>query len=220
MFANVSCRPNLYQISRLEVEAHVPPHRLRREILSWQSGVLMAKRNNTTACRLILECSLLVNRGVRPLAVRMHFLSENSGIKVNEMESLVKNSLPPWEGSKINIKTSWLLTKKAHTSESEVHQLFRQVIIDHLSYVHLYTDGFKTDECVGASVWSMECALRYRLPNHTSVFCAELFGVDRAIDYVIISNHSKAIIFSDSLSSLKARSIQSPVNYMAILFIT
>lgn len=127
---------------------------------------------------------------------------------------------PLWKGSKINIKTSWLPAKKAHTSESEVHQLFRQVIIDHLSYVHLYTDGFKTDECVGASVWSMECALRYRLPNHTSVFCAELFGVDRAIDYVIISNHSKAIIFSDSLSSLKARSIQSPVNYMAILFIT
>ncbi len=83
-----------------------------------------------------------------------------------------------------------LLKPKPMTPEAEVHQHFRALLASHQNSHHLYTVGSKTGDCVGASVWSNECALRYRLPNHTSVFTSELFAVDRAIDYAINSHHN------------------------------
>ncbi|XP_071548114.1 glutamate receptor-like [Panulirus ornatus] len=56
------------RVPRMEVEANVPPLWLRRDILASKSGILMARRNNTPACRLIKECSQLLDGGVKPLA--------------------------------------------------------------------------------------------------------------------------------------------------------
>lgn len=57
---------------------------------------------------------------------------------------------------------------------------------------------------MGVGVWSNECELRFRLPNHTSIFIAELFAIDKAIDFALSTTHNRIVIFSDSLSSLKA----------------
>ena len=54
---------------------------------------------------------------------------------------------------------------------------------------------------MGASVWSCKCALRFRLPTHTSIFSAEIFGIDKAI--ALNSSHHSIIIFSDSMSALQ-----------------
>ena len=88
--------------------------------------------------------------------------------------------------------------------EEEARQRFREIRNKHLDCFHLYTDGSKKDECVGAGVWSSECNLRFRLPNHTSVFIAELFAIDKAIDFALSTTHDKIVIFSDSNSSLHA----------------
>lgn len=42
----------------------------------------------------------------------------------------------------------------------------------------MYTDGFKSNECVGASVWSTECEVRY--------FTTKPFAIDKAINYALI----------------------------------
>ncbi|WP_423781902.1 reverse transcriptase-like protein, partial [Escherichia coli] len=57
---------------------------------------------------------------------------------------------------------------------------------------------------MGASVWSSECALSFRLPIHTSVFSAELFALDKAIDYATASPYDSIVIFTDSMSALHA----------------
>ncbi|XP_071549649.1 uncharacterized protein [Panulirus ornatus] len=81
----------LLQVPRLEVEANVPPLRLRREIVSWKCGILMDRRSNTPVCRLIIEWLQFGDRGVRPLALRIHSSSENSGITVQEVDTLVQD---------------------------------------------------------------------------------------------------------------------------------
>ena len=89
-------------------------------------------------------------------------------------------------------------------TEVEIHHHFRAVLGGLPPSLHLYTDGSKTGECVGASVWSRECSLRFRLPSHTSVFSSELFAIDKAIDYALNSNHNSIVILSDSMSALQA----------------
>lgn len=119
------------RVPRMEVEANVPlPLRLRRDILAWKRDILSASRNNTSACRLRRECSQLVDRSVRLLALRIHFLSENLGIKLNEVDSLIKKTLPPWEAKRSEIMTSWLpANTTANLPECEVHQRFRETIV-------------------------------------------------------------------------------------------
>ena len=70
-------------------------------------------------------------------------------------------------------------------SEVEICHHFWALVASLPPSLHLYTDGPKSSECVGASVWSHECALGFQLPSHTSVFSSELFAIDKAIDYAL-----------------------------------
>ena len=103
----------------------------------------------------------------------------------------------------MTITTNWLPRKKAACTEAELQQQFRALTADLLPSLHLYTYGSKTDECVGAIVWSNECALSFRLPSQTSVFSSELFAIDKAIDFALSLRHNSIIIFSDSMSAFR-----------------
>ena len=72
----------------------------------------------------------------------------------------------------------------------EICHHFRALVASLPPSLHLYTNGSISSECVGASVWSRECALRFRLPSHTSVFSSELFAIDKAINYALSSNYN------------------------------
>ncbi len=109
-------------------------------------------------------------------------------------------NIAPWETPNIHINCDILPAPKPMTLEAEVHQHFRALLASHQHSHHLYTDGSKTDDCVGASIWSNKCALRYRLPNHTSVFSSELFAIEKLIDYATNSHHDSFTIFSDSMA--------------------
>ncbi len=145
-----------------------------------------------------------VQGAYRSLQARLHDLVQCVGIDYDTIDTLVIINIAPWATPPFDIIDSWLPAAKSQVPEVEVHQRFREIIVKHLQYFHLYTDGSKTDECVGASVWSTECQLRFRLPNHTSIFLAELFAIDKAIDFALSTTHDRIVIFTDSLSSLKA----------------
>ena len=66
-----------------------------------------------------------------------------------------------------------------------------------------FTDGSKRDEKVGAGIVSDSLTRGFRLPDHYSVYDAELFGVFAAIEN-ILQEDEPAVIFSDFLSSLIA----------------
>ena len=53
-------------------------------------------------------------------------------------------------------------------------------------------------------MWSYNMTRQYRLPDHVSVFSAELYAILKALDMAIQSHHDKIVIFSDSLSALQA----------------
>ena len=173
------------RVERLEVEANIPPLRLRRHQLLFSYGVTTFRKRSLglPTCGILMQWEYLLHAALKPVAVRLHFLCEALGYDLSNGDRLLPSKIAPWESLPTKINTDWLPMAKSSAPEVEVRLLFRMVLIRTLASFHLYTDGSKTSECVGASVWSTECRLRFRLPSHTSVFTAELFAIDQAIDF-------------------------------------
>ena len=73
------------------------------------------------------------------------------------------------------------------------------------SYQHIYTDGSKDGEKVGCAFISGNHSSSLRIPDGSSVFTAEAKAIDLALDFINnCSLYDKFVIFSDSLSVLKA----------------
>jgi len=191
------------RIERLEVESGVPPLRLRRGQLALTYAAKVARDPSHPNG----------NGAIRPFTTRLHDLILKVGIDLSTIDTLVHTNIAPWETPNFSIMEAWLPSTKAMAPEVEVRQRFREILIKHLPFFHIYTDGSKTEQVVGAGVWSNECELRFRLPNHTSIFIAELFAIDKAIDFALSTTHDRIVIFSDSLSSLKAiKSLETTQN--------
>ena len=73
------------------------------------------------------------------------------------------------------------------------------------NYQQIYTDGSKKDSKVGCAVISDNHSNMQRLPDDSSIFTADAKAIDLALDFISSCDaNSKFIVFSDSLSVLKA----------------
>ena len=73
------------------------------------------------------------------------------------------------------------------------------------NYQQIYTDGSKEDSKVGCAVISDNPSNMLCIPDDSSIFNAEAKAIDLALDFISTCNaNNKFIIFSDSLSVLKA----------------
>jgi len=75
--------------------------------------------------------------------------------------------------------------------------------------LHIYTDGSKKDDCVGFSVCipKLDIEYKFRIPDYLTIFTAEMAAIYYAFKWCF--NHrevKKVVIFSDSLSAIKALS--------------
>ena len=81
------------------------------------------------------------------------------------------------------------------------------------NYQQIYTDGSKEDSKVGCAVISDNHSNMQRIPDDSSIFTAEAKAVDLALDFISTCDaNNKFIIFSDSLSVLKAMNHTSSKN--------
>ena len=73
------------------------------------------------------------------------------------------------------------------------------------NYQQVYTDGSKEDSKVGCAVISGSHINMQRIPDDSSIFTTAAKAVDLALDFIrTCDTNNKFIIFSDSLSVLKA----------------
>ena len=81
------------------------------------------------------------------------------------------------------------------------------------NYQHVYTDRSKEDSKVGCAVILGSHINIQRIPDDSSIFTAEVKAVDQALDFIrTCETNNKFIIFSDSLSVLKAMNPTSSKN--------
>jgi len=76
-------------------------------------------------------------------------------------------------------------------------------------YMGMYTDGSKSDKEVDTAVIFQDIEIMLRLPDNCSIYTAEAQAIIQALNLIKNKNTQKAIIFSDSLSTLM--SIQNSV---------
>ena len=99
---------------------------------------------------------------------------------------------------------------------NQIHILkddFRKLQSRYKNYQQIYTDGSKEVPKVGCAVISDNHSNMQRIPDDSSVFTAEAKAVDLALDFISTCNaNNKLIIFSDSLSVLKAMNHTSSKN--------
>ena len=80
-------------------------------------------------------------------------------------------------------------------------------------YQQVYTDGPKEDSKVGCAVISGNHINMQRIPDDSSISTVEAKTVDLALDFIrTCDTNNKYIIFSDSLSELKAMNHTSSKN--------
>ena len=93
------------------------------------------------------------------------------------------------------------------------HAHFRKLQNRYKNYQQIYTDGSKEDSKVGCTVISDNHSNMQRIPDYSSIFTAEAKAVDLALDIISTCEaNNKFMIFSDSLSVLKAMNHNSSKN--------
>ena len=99
----------------------------------------------------------------------------------------------------------YTLGKKSESNPYILKDDFRPLQSRYKNYQQVYTDGSKEDSKVGCAVISGNHSYMQRIPDDSSIFTAEAKADDPALDFITTCDaNNKFIIFSDSLSVLKA----------------
>ena len=120
---------------------------------------------------------------------------------------------PPWILNRPKICTSLSYLLKRNITSPEV---FRQHALEHIrrkgNQCILYTDGSKSDHCVGAAAISSSSLNQVSIHPTASVFTAELIAICLALDMILSNNLSSVIICCDSRSALDGINQFAPKN--------
>ena len=95
--------------------------------------------------------------------------------------------------------------KKDRTDASIYQQRFMEIRDRYRDYILVYTDGSQDGNYVAcATVFPSDTKFSMRLPDSASIFTADIWAIIKGLDEMKNASASKFIIFTDSLSCLKA----------------
>ncbi|XP_076047437.1 uncharacterized protein LOC143028972 [Oratosquilla oratoria] len=180
-----------------------PPLHYRRELLALRY-VAKALRIPQHPCKeTIQRYEHFTNSSLNPLSIRIRSLCEQYSVPLWSIEQIEATVLPPWENIAPKIFINQDLQKKTSSTE-ELKQKTLETIHKYNDHMALYTDGSKCGHKTGTGLYCNKTRMMFRLPNHTSIYIAELYGIYKALEYAQSDTHSKFVIFTDSLSALKS----------------
>ena len=205
-------------VTSLYVEADEPSLTLRREKLSLQYATRLAANPSNPAFKVtfspqfseIYECK---PTAIRPFGLRVLPLLDSTNINPNNIEKHFVTEIPSWCMKKPDILFDLHTSKKSASDSLIMKQNFHILQSRYTEYQHIYTDGSKDGEKVGCAFLYGNHFSTLRIPDGSSVFTAEAKAIDLALDFIdSCFLHDKFLIFSDSLSVLKALNHTSSKN--------
>jgi hypothetical protein len=196
-------------VDSLYVEAHEPSLYHRRHKLSLQYAVKLASLPGHPAFDLVFRPSyehlyLAKTNAIPPFGIRIQPLMSGAGISSDIIANISLFQTPPWEVSSPRIDTSLSRQKKSDTNSAVYQSLFLEIRSTYKRFAPIYTDGSKDDARVAAATVTPSSIISIRLPSFASIFTAELQAIIQALEFIITSDGTKYIIFTDSLSCLQA----------------
>lgn len=112
--------------------------------------------------------------------------------------------IPPWQIVLPQINLELQKLSKKNTEPILYRTKFEELKSKFLDYTHIYTDGSKTKTGAGCSVHTSEINLQFKLPKFYPIIKCETYALLKALNFIYNSNDKKFIIFTDSLSGIKA----------------
>lgn len=136
-------------------------------------------------------------------------LIKENKIKLPHIITNEINTKPPWTRNYL-INTELSSLSKQQTPHIIYRNHLKSIIENYQDNQEVYTDGSKTHEGVGLSIIFPPKKILYKLSPSCSIFTAEAMAILKAVEIIIQEEHSKFIILSDSLSTIK--NIQNQFN--------
>ena len=205
-------------VTSLYVEADEPSLTLRREKLSLQYATRLASNPSNPAFKVTFspQFSEIYERkptAIRPFGLRVLPLLDSTNINPTNIEKHFVTEIPSWCMKKPDILFDLHTSKKSFSDSLIMKQNFHILQSRYTEYQHIYTDGSKDGEKVGCAFLYGNHFSSLRIPDGSSVFTAEAKAIDLALDFIdSCFLHDKFLIFSDSLSVLKALNHTSSKN--------
>ena len=205
-------------VTSLCVEADESSLTLRREKLSLQYATRLAANPSNPAFKVTFspQFSEIYERkptAIRPFGLRVLPLLDSTNINPTNIEKHFITEIPSWCMKKPDILFDLHTSKKSFSDSLIMKQNFHILQSRYTEYQHIYTDGSKDGEKVGCAFLYGNHFSSLRIPDGSSVFTAEAKAIDLALDFIdSCFLHDKFLIFSDSLSMLKALNHTSSKN--------
>ena len=129
----------------------------------------------------------------------------NSNLDINNITKENMQANPPWITKNISVCKE----VSQYVKKDIPAQIMKNMFLCHMrehdnSTYKLYTDGSKTEQGVAYGIYSENYQASERLPNDTSIFTAELYGILEAIKYGEDVPEENVLLVTDSRSSIQA----------------
>ena len=188
----------------------------RREYLSVRYGLKMKSSISNPAFQPTFDLQdelLFNNRQIsKPFCIRLSEIKEtyeipDCPIKPEFSYTLSAVTLPTYKTKPIKLCLDLANNPKTTTPDMAFKQSFYNLLHRRfLNHLHIYTDGSKSVSGVGAAVVHGSTKIMASLPTQATIFTAEVYALQLAIDYIKRVDRGKFVIFTDSLSALRALS--------------
>ncbi|XP_043252544.1 uncharacterized protein LOC122397459 [Colletes gigas] len=192
-------------------EANEPPLKHRRKLLCIIQAIKISTTPNKSSFKNTFSDRYITkynNKKLtpKPFYYRVHKLEEELNITFFPTIPRRKTGIPPWVMHPIEVNIDLTVYKKSDTNPVIFRNLTIETIDRYRNYIHIYTDGSKTETGTGYAVITPESSLSTKLAPYTSIFTAEATAINHAIKISYINSYTHTIIFTDSMSTLEALS--------------
>ena len=132
----------------------------------------------------------------------MKHILEEIDISLTSIHDTIHLSSPPWL-----LKLTVVILDLNKLPKNKTHPLIYEEKLNniqetHPNYQHIYTDGSKSNFGTGCAAVLNKISLEKCLPKNASIFSAENYAINLALDLISTSCSKKFIIHSDSISVL------------------
>jgi ribonuclease HI/endonuclease/exonuclease/phosphatase family metal-dependent hydrolase len=193
----------------MHVLCQEPPLTLRLEQLTLIYAARVSERADTHSNYRLLftpHTTTLYSESnqIPPISERIRRLLETYSMSLPSFYITEHTSTPPWTIVRPSIFLDLAKYKKADTPPSLLVNAFHQLQNRYPTSTFLYTDGSKIGKDVGAAVFSHSHTAQLHLAFYSSIFCAELVALLKALRMITESEKSEFVVCTDSCSALQA----------------
>lgn len=197
-------------VQSLYAEANEPSLYLRREQLSMQYYLKLKSNPENPTYKSVFsplykDLFLRKERVIPPFSLRAGPLVADLDFDINTVREQRVPAAPPWTLKSPTYIYSLASEKKSLTNPLIFKSKYAEIKSSLYNYDCIYTDGSKDGKRVAAASILDDEASTCRLPDHASIFSAELKAIDLALDQIDDTRYNiRYIIFTDSMSSMQA----------------